>query len=225
MKGPVELLSAGAGKVAAIIEASFPENSVCTCTDGEKTLKAKSTEGKWLFTLPHAGRWTVSATDGTESASKEVELGEGQSARVSLEYKDFVIHDGVLNEGYTIDVGTSATYELVDGALVFRSTKSSSGNGNVLINRNGQPIDFSTRSTLKFDTEATSPRAGLQDKVTWSIQNNYSAQVTKDLGVNDPVERQIVPLDISNIASGTIRLFISDIWGTVALKIYDAWFE
>ena len=210
----------------ALISVTYPEGSVCTCTDGTKTFKAKSTEGKWLFSIPYEGKWTVTAKDGDELATKEVDItAEGQSVSVSLEYKDYVIHDGVLKDGYTINVGTSATYELVDGALVFRSTQSSSGNGSVLINRDGQPIDFSTRSTLKFDTEATSPRAGAQDKVTWSIQNNYSAQVTKDLGVNYPVERQIVSLDISNIASGTIRLFISDIATTVALKVYDVWFE
>lgn len=222
MKGPVELLSAGAGKVAAIIEASFPENSVCTCTDGEKILKAKSTEGKWLFTLPHAGRWTVSAADGTESASKEVELEEGQSARVSLEYKDFVIHDGVLAEGYQINT-TTATYEIVDGALVFKSTKASSGNGNIIIDANGQAIDLSNRSSLKFDTEATSPRSGTLDYVRWGVSG--ASNVQKNLGVANPVTRQIVPIDISNVSNGSINMFISDNPATVELKIYDAWFE
>lgn len=221
MKGPVELLGAGAGKAAAIIEASYPKGSECTCTDGEKILKAKA-ESKWLFPIPYAGKWTVSATDGTDSASKEVDVEEGQSVRVSLEYKDFVIHDGVLADGFTVNT-TTATYEVVDGALVFKSTKASSGNGSITINANGQAIDLSNRSSLKFDTAATSPRSGTSDYVQWSVSG--ASTVKKTLGVANPVERQIVSVDISKISSGSISLFISDNPATVELKIYDAWFE
>lgn len=223
MKGALELLGTGSGKLFALIAVTFPKGSECTCTDGTKTFKAKSTEGKWLFSIPYEGKWTVTAKDGDELATKEVDItAEGQSVSVSLEYKDYVIHDGVLAEGYQINTST-ATYEIVDGALVFKSTKASSGNGNIIIDANGQAIDLSKRSSLKFDTAATSPRSGTLDYVRWGVSGASSVQ--KNLGVANPVPRQIVPIDISNVSNGSINMFISDNPATVELKIYDAWFE
>ena len=222
MKGSVELFGAGIGKALALIRASFPEGSVCTCTDGKKIMKAKSAEGVWLFPLPHGGSWTVSAADGAESASREVHVEEGQSIHLSLEYKDFIIHEGLVKDGFAINT-TTATYELVDGALVFKSTKASSGNGNIIIDANGQAIDLSTRTVLKFDTEATSPRSGTLDYVRWGVSGASSVQ--KNLGADNPVERQIVSVDISKLSNGSINMFISDNPATVELKIYDAWFE
>ena len=222
MKGAIELLGSGVGKIFALIAANFPAGSTCTCSDGTKTLSAKNTSGKWLFPIPYAGNWTVSATDGTDSASKVVEIAEGQSVSVTLEYKDYVIHGGVLADGFTINT-TTASYEVVDGALVFKSTRASSGNGNIIIDANGQAIDLSNRSSLKFDTEATSPRSGTLDYVRWGVSGTSSVQ--KNLGVANPVPRQIVPIDISNVSNGSINMFISDNPATVELKIYDAWFE
>ena len=222
MKGALEVLGTGVGKLFALIAVSFPKGSECTCSLGTKTLKAKSTEGKWLFAIPYEGKWTVAAKDGDEFASKEVEVAEGQSVSVSLEYKDYVIHDGVLADGYQINT-TTATYEVVDGALVFKSTKASSGNGNIIIDANGQAIDLSNRSSLKFDTEATSPRSGTLDYVRWGVSG--ASNVQKNLGVANPVTRQIVPIDVSKISNGSINMFISDNPATVELKIYDAWFE
>lgn len=222
MKGAIELLGSGVGKIFALIAVNFPEGSTCTCSDGTKTLSAKNTSGKWLFPIPYAGNWTISATDGTDSASKVVEIAEGQSVSVTLEYKDYVIHGGVLADGFTINT-TTATYEVVDGALVFKSTRASNGNGSITINANGQAIDLTNRSTLKFDTAATSPRSGLLDYVQWGVSGATTTK--KNLGVANPVERQIVSVDISKLSSGSISLFISDNPATVELKIYDAWFE
>lgn len=213
----------GVGKLFAAISVQYPEGSAVTCTDGRKTLKAKTTTGLWLFAIPYSGSWTVTATDGKETASKTVEIAaEGQCAQIELEYRDYVIHDGILKGNYQIAT-TTATYEVVDGCLVFKSTKASSGNGNIKINENGQDIDLTNRSMLYFDTEATSPRSGTDDYVTWGVSG--LSTVKKNLGVNNPVTRQIVSIDLSKVSTGQIALFISDIPATVELKIYDVWFD
>ena len=44
MKGALEILAGGIGKLFALILATFPENAACYCTNGEKSIKAKSKE-------------------------------------------------------------------------------------------------------------------------------------------------------------------------------------
>jgi hypothetical protein len=229
MNGVIELLSEGVGKLFALIVATFPEGSTCTCTDGDKIFKSKAGTTKWLCAIPYAATWTVTSEDKEtgESASQGFEVlpeAQGQIFKVDLAYKDYVIHNGVLKDGYQIVIkNSSATCEVVDGAIEFRSTKSSGGNGSITINANGQAIDLSNRNYLYFDTEATSPRSGLDDVVQWGVSG--ASTVQKRLGVNNPVERQIVPIEVSNISSGSINLYIGDNWGTVPLRIYNAWFD
>ena len=212
------------GNPIAVIRATFPEGSNCICSDGVKTLTAKGTS-LCLFPIPYKASWTVTAStpDGTESASETVEINaEGQIHSVDLAYHDYVIHNGVLKSGYRINTST-ATYEVVDGALVFKSTVASSGNGSITIDANGTAIDLSKRSTLNFDVAATSPRSGTLDYVRLGVSTATS--VTKNLGVNSPITRQTIPISVSNVSSGSISLFISDNPATVELKIYNAWFD
>lgn len=71
----------------AVIGVTYPEGSVCTCTNGSKTLTAEDTSGKALFVIPAAGTWTVKAVKGSQSASKAVNITvEGQVATVTLAY-------------------------------------------------------------------------------------------------------------------------------------------
>ena len=79
--------SGGSGKLFAAISVTYPEGSVCTCSDGVKTLTAKNTSGLYLFSIPYAATWIVTATDGTETATKTVEIiSEGQSISIELTY-------------------------------------------------------------------------------------------------------------------------------------------
>lgn len=207
----------------ATLTVTYPQGSACTCTDSKRTLSAKNENGVWTFNIPYAAAWTVSCSNGTETASTIVEIVfKGQKESISIDYKDYVINNGVLIKDFRIST-TTATYEQNGDCLVFKSTVASSGNGSITINEGGQDIDFSNRSILCFDTEAISPRSGTLDYVTWGVTGASSVQ--KNLGVDTPIERQIVSIDISNVSSGTISLFISDNPATVELKIYNAWFE
>lgn len=71
----------------AIIGVTYPEGSVCTCSNGSVTLTAKDTTGKALFVIPSAGTWTVKAVKGSKSTSKTVSItAEGQVETVTLMY-------------------------------------------------------------------------------------------------------------------------------------------
>lgn len=72
----------------AIISVTYPEGSVCTCSNGSVTLPAKDTSGKAMFVIPSAGTWTVKAVSGSKSKSKEISItAEGQVETVELTYE------------------------------------------------------------------------------------------------------------------------------------------
>lgn len=80
-------------RLRSVIAVTYPEGSVCTCSDGTKTLKAKDTSGKALFNVP-VGTWTVNCTNGSRTASKAVSItADGQSKSVTLSYWDGTIFD------------------------------------------------------------------------------------------------------------------------------------
>lgn len=91
--------NAGGGATGkGFIPATYPEGSICTCSNDTRTLKAKDTSGYMMFTLPAIGKWTVTATDPadpTNTASKTVEITkEGESVSVELSYKLWLYKEG-----------------------------------------------------------------------------------------------------------------------------------
>lgn len=92
-------------KLFAAIGVTYPEGSVLTCTNGTKTLTARTSTGQWVFAIPEAGTWTVTSTDGTETASETVEITiEGQSAKIELSYGLLLYKSGV---GALVDFSTA----------------------------------------------------------------------------------------------------------------------
>jgi hypothetical protein len=79
--------AAGVADPFAVIGVTYPEGSTCTCTDGIKELTAKDTSGQAIFVIPYAGTWTITTTDGTDTASETVEITkEGESVTINLSY-------------------------------------------------------------------------------------------------------------------------------------------
>lgn len=84
----------GMADAFAVIAVAYPEGSVCTCSKGTKTLRAKDTSGYFLFLLPEAGTWTVSCTDGTKTKSQNVVIQWQYEAQwVELTYS-LILFDG-----------------------------------------------------------------------------------------------------------------------------------
>ena len=106
----------GGGKLFAVIAVTYPEGSICTCSDGTKTLKAKDTSGKALFNVT-VGEWTVSCTYGSLTSSKTVSITEeGQGVSVNIS-ECWLYNSGVDNEAIT--GGWHATNE--NSNLVFNT--------------------------------------------------------------------------------------------------------
>ena len=88
-------------RLRAVIAVTYPEGSVCTCSNGTKTLKAKDTIGKALFNVT-VGEWTVTATDGDKTKSVKVSITqEGQSESVTLRYELVLYRSGDENTAVT----------------------------------------------------------------------------------------------------------------------------
>lgn len=86
----------GGGDTYAFVVAAYPAGSTCTCVKGGKTLTAKDTSGTWAFQIPEAGTWTVTSTDGTDTASTTVTIStEGQSESITLSYRLYIIKNGI----------------------------------------------------------------------------------------------------------------------------------
>ena len=92
----------GGVKLFAVIGVTYPAGSVCTCTKGTKTYNAKNTSGLALFAVPEVGEWTVSCTDGTDTASTTVTISaEGQAETVELSYKDYLLNGETQTYAFT----------------------------------------------------------------------------------------------------------------------------
>lgn len=79
---------------SAIINITYPAGSTCTCKNGSTTLTAPNTSGTWACTVPSAGAWTVSCTNGTDSDSATVTIStDGQTASCTLTYWDGSVYN------------------------------------------------------------------------------------------------------------------------------------
>lgn len=87
---------------AATINITYPAGSTCTCSDGTTTLSAPDTSGTWVCTVPNAGTWTVSSTDGDTSKSADVVITtDGQTESVTLQYITYLFKDGETYDSLT----------------------------------------------------------------------------------------------------------------------------
>ena len=126
----IYVLSGGA-KAFAVIGVTYPAGSVCTCTDGTKTLTLKDTGGQGFFLIPHAAAWTVTATDGTNTKAQSVEItSEGQSESVELNYSVEIFNGGAIVPFTTIEkphgkvtVGETILFEIGESAFSNMPTK------------------------------------------------------------------------------------------------------
>lgn len=80
---------------SARINVVYPAGSTCTISNGTKTYTAPSTGGYWECDVDSAGTWTVTATNGPQSASQSVSItASGQTAGVTLAYDYKIFNAG-----------------------------------------------------------------------------------------------------------------------------------
>lgn len=149
----------GGGAPFAVIGVTYPAGSVCTCAKGAKIYKAKNTSGLALFAVPETGEWTVSCTDGTDTASKIVTISaEGQAETVELSYKDYLLNGETQTYAFTASpqaVNKNANQGAIGGVASDSNGTKLTGSWNGVW-ATGKVIDLTEFNSLVFDVTVNS---------------------------------------------------------------------
>lgn len=188
---------------AATINITYPAGSTCTCSDGTTTLSAPDTSGTWVCTVPNAGKWTVSSTDGDKSKSADVVITtDGQTESVTLLYITHLFNNGDTCDAITGGWGTGAT---------------SAGSASI----SGQQISIAANAQKNFS-------CGPKNKI--DVSEYKALSVTVDSIDNGSLSVYLYATSISNPAAkvttsttGTVSLDISSVSGanTVMLSFHS----
>lgn len=234
--------NAGAGKLFSIIAVSYPEGSVCTCTNGTNTLRAKNTSGKALFNVP-VGSWTVSCTDGSRAASQAVSITEnGKSESVTLRY-----------ELVLFDYGdkTSVTGGWNQSALRFKQVSGQGGGAKPTVTTNSDgsitlgglsagtsgsyitanKINLAGYSTVRFigsvtcDDAVMPARSGFaaSENLTEFLQANAAASMNFPSAASTVYSGSESFLDVSGFTDSYYLLF--GVYNTTKITIKKLWLE
>lgn len=172
---------------AATINITYPTGSTCTCSDGTTTLSAPDTSGTWVCTVPNAGTWTVSSTDGDRSKSADVVITtDGQTESVTLLYITYLFKDGE-----TYDSLTGGWQGTIDSKKQALQLTAAAGKTSSVWTKS--KVDLTNFSTVSAKTNS-SIRIGFNIIIASAI--NTSGQVAKASLSNAETE---LSLDISNI--------------------------
>lgn len=237
---PLLLGGGGGGDVFAFIIVTYPAGSVCTCTDGTKTLTAKDTTGSWVFEIPYAGTWTVSRTDGEQTASASVSINaKGQSESVELSYKLFIIRNGVMLYGddnkftlvakkYNSSQSASSHVPVASydpGVNIMQGTASTTGFA--YIDHVFQKQNYSTiKATGVFDNGGTGS-VGTRLALYSEIATYMSQNVLAEFSFMSQEERTTMELSLDNV---TVPFYVGFMLQKTAtqgsnLTFTDLWFE
>lgn len=206
----------GGGKLFSIIAVTYPEGSICTCTNGTKTLKAKDTSGKALFNIPSAGTWTVTVRteDGSSTANKTVVITEaGQLETVYISYGLWLFKDGKqytdLTGGW--EDGTGYVYEANTKTPVnYNTSININSNTNTdAIAKTVNKIDLTDIASIKFIlTESDSSN---NNKKLLAIMSNDSGSIATEniasIDCGSASVGSVISLDVSGITGKHYVLF------------------
>lgn len=207
---------------SASIAVTYPAGSQCTCTNGNTTLTAPDTSGSVTFDVDRAGTWTVTVTDGTNTASQDVAItSKGQSEALTLEYRLYLYNRGdqctVVTGGWR---GSNESTSSAKGAFTAEETYLSVKNvnnatyGAAMVNAVDM-TDYTTLHTIVTRQASSLARA----VVGAAFPGTASAEVEKKAGT-DEME---LTLDISQII-GKNRVLVrpkGDIG--YALYVHEVW--
>lgn len=199
----------GGVKLFAVISVTYPAGSVCTCTKGTKTYKAKNTSGLALFAVPEVGDWTVSCTDGTHVNSQTVSItAEGQSANVRLHYFDGTIYDaGTVNVEMEMISSPADVYSVTYNA----SSLTFEYGGGQAAGFLAVKVDVTDYSTLKVTHEGNNSGAGL---------GNVAINDTNTVAYGSQPEAKSA-FNHMNSNANTVELDISSFSGEYYVGIWD----
>lgn len=195
----VNRTNAGGGSAFAVIDVSYPEGAVCTCTNGVRTIQAKDTSGRWMFQIPRAGEWVVRATQGGRSNSKTISVSESKAYVVILNFELVLYNSGDTCDEITGGWGSSGGGEQ-EGSTTFEEDRINVGVGYhgdrslYTINQ----IDLSDYDTLEAEVGWNNTGTGHYPYMGVTSSKSATPSYSASLQLMT-TEKSIRTLDISNV--------------------------
>lgn len=201
----------------AVIGVTYPAGSVCTCTNGSKTLTAKDTSGTAMFTIPEAGTWTVKAVKGSQTKSQAVSItAEGQVETVKLVY-ELVLFDGTnggdntaLTGGWALTSDDDVDYSEVTNQHIYIKAGGYANAGSWY----GGTTRAQTKNTIDTSGYSTAEVTVSDTSYTASFSVGSASLSISDSGT--------FTLDISKIAKGKVQVSVSrpsETWGSYTMTV------
>lgn len=209
----------GGGSAFAVIDISYPEGAACTCSNGVRTMQAKDTSGHWMFQIPRAGEWTVTAENESSSKSETVDVEESRAYSLDFKFELILFNNG----SHAPETGG---WSCIDGKKLKITANAPQYERVDASGENNSAIDLSSYSTLHVEgisASATSERGNMSVQII-SASGGGAVVTTGELR---GTSNQTKTLDISNLSgSYFIQLTISvwsDTYGT--LEISKVWVD
>lgn len=191
----------GSSDYFAAIDVTYPQGSICTCSNGVITLKAGDTTGKWMFSVPTAGTWAIEAAlDEQWGYSSVIIDTEGQRASTSIGFSLVLFDQGTDNTSYTGGWSgwNSTTYP--DALHLSTGTTTSEGSSGLIQTNN--LINLEPYNNLHFrvtraDKVASTGSGVANGTQTLGISTGSGYVVSKEAGVSSDVRINISSYDSS----------------------------
>lgn len=211
----VKKTSGSSGASFATISVVYPSGSTCTCSKGAITLSDQSTNGKVIFIVPEAGTWTVTASNGDNTNSQNINITtEGQFIFIELSFA-LTLFDNLsggdntaITGGWSIS-GTGSDYSEITSDYLYIVN----GGGENVGSWYGGTSTISTKNTIntsKYNTaEITIYNSDTGTFYVGSASRSISGSGT-------------YTLDISNVNSGIIKVSVTrpvETWNGYAVVI------
>ena len=105
---------------------TYAADKALSCSDGTKTLLAKTASGSWQFGVPNAGAWLVS--DGENHEVVEItEQGQVVDVNFGISWDGYLIKDGVLQTEFVVTNRKASTG--VDTVATFTNNEYEASSG------------------------------------------------------------------------------------------------
>jgi hypothetical protein len=216
----------GNGKIFAAIGVTYPEGSICTCTNGTKTMEAENTNGQWIFAIPETGTWTVTATDGTDTTSEAVEItSESQSVSVELSYELWLYKDGEeyadVTGGWKVVNNSAGTGSKQSNRIYLDYTSTAARNSNAYTN---SKINIDNVKLIKAKIEVIRNNEhiglGLTSTNTNSTPTDKNLFVCKVGNTTTTTGELILELDVSKMSGEYYICIAADKAGIYITEVY-----
>ena len=230
----IYVLSGGTSHKYGFWRVNFPVGSSCTLTNGTRTYKAPDDAvsiGRHTFPIPESGSWTVSCTDGTDTASKTISISDKYVYYVTtLAYATYYYNKGdkctAVTGGWAkTGTGGSLTFNSESMTLVANSAQNltDASTTNKVSLANIKTLYFSVKSATTYGTQGY-PRVGVAEKNNPDSHNASGWSASKTLSASSAF--QTVSIDVSSLTgsyyivvggfqgdSGPATIEVQDVWG------------